>query len=130
MTQNEQALEYHLDASTFQRPLGLLAEVLAQKVRREAPKLLRAPLFVAADLHVLIRQTMHTYDLLFYLNADERRQSDCYWRTAYFLFDDNGARINPRIQDMWTALMPVLEVKELYDERYQQLMKDRHMNAE
>jgi hypothetical protein len=72
-----------LDASTFQKPLGQLAEVLSQKVKREGPKLLAAPGFVAFDLHVLIRQAQHTYDLLFYLNADERRDADCYWRPAY-----------------------------------------------
>jgi hypothetical protein len=53
--------EVHIDASTFQRPLETLAEVLAQKVKREGPKLLAAPPFVAVDLHVLIRQTMYTY---------------------------------------------------------------------
>ncbi|ABF42955.1 hypothetical protein Acid345_3955 [Candidatus Koribacter versatilis Ellin345] len=73
----------HLDASTFQKPLGQLAEVLAQKLHREAPKLLPAPTFVAVDLFVLMRKAMRTYDLLFYLNADERRNSDCYWRSAY-----------------------------------------------
>jgi len=35
------------------------------------------------DLHVLVRQAMHTYDLIFYLNADERRETDCSWRPAY-----------------------------------------------
>ena len=83
MTPDEAELEYHLDASTFQKPLGQLAEVLAQKVKREVPKLLPAPEFVASDLHVLIRQAMRTYDLLFYLNADERRETDCYWRITY-----------------------------------------------
>jgi hypothetical protein len=72
-----------LDAKTFQKPLIELAETLAQKVKREAPKLLPAPGFVPIDLHILMRQAMYTYDLLFYLNADERRQRDCYWRPAY-----------------------------------------------
>lgn len=70
--------EVHLDASTFQRPLEALAEVLAQKVKREAPKLLSALTFVSVDLHVLIRQAIYTYNLLFYLNADVRRETDCY----------------------------------------------------
>ena len=84
MNQNKaEELDYHIDASTFQKPLIELAEVLAQKLRREAPKLLSAPNYVAVDLHVLMRQAMNTYDLLFYLNADERRQTDCYWRIAY-----------------------------------------------
>jgi hypothetical protein len=72
-----------IDASTFQKPLKQIAEVLAQKLKREAPKLLAAPGFVAVDLHVLMRQAMYTYDLLFYLNADERRETDPYWRNVY-----------------------------------------------
>src|SRR5271157_463149 len=106
--------EYDLDASTFQRPLGLLAEVLAQKVRREAPKLIAAPSFVAVDLHVLIRQAMYTYDLLFYLNADERREGDCYWRNTYTivtlplirnmidcLYNITAILQNPRVNGLW-----------------------------
>lgn len=73
----------HLDASTFQEPLWRLAEVLAQKVKREAPKLIGPPAYVATDLHVLIRQAMFTYNLLFYLNADERRNNDCFWHIQY-----------------------------------------------
>jgi len=75
--------DVHIDAGTFQKPLGQLAEVLSQKVKREAPKLLAAPRFVAFDLHVLMRQAQYTYDLLFYLHAEERRKTDCYWRPAY-----------------------------------------------
>jgi len=74
---------YNLDATTFQEPLVRLAEVLAQKVKREGPSKLPAPGFVAIDLHVLIRQAMHTYNLLFYLNADERRETDFNWRNVY-----------------------------------------------
>jgi hypothetical protein len=44
---------------------------------------------------------------------------------AHFRFDDDGARIKERICEMWNALMPVFEVKELYQERYVQIMKDR-----
>jgi hypothetical protein len=72
-----------LDAATFQKPLQQLAEVLSQKVKREAPKLHGFPEFVGFDLHVLTRQAQHTYDLLFYINADERRETDCYWRSSY-----------------------------------------------
>jgi hypothetical protein len=38
---------------------------------------------VSLDLHVLVRQSIYTYDLFFYVNADERRETDCYWRPAY-----------------------------------------------
>jgi hypothetical protein len=72
-----------INASTFQKPLKQLAEVLAQKVKREAPALLSAPKFVAVDLHVLIRQAMYTYDLLFYINADDRRDADPDWKGVY-----------------------------------------------
>jgi hypothetical protein len=73
----------NVDAGTFQKPLVKLAEVLAQKVKREAPGMIAAPDHVFVDLHVLVRQAMNTYDLLFYMNADERRETDCYYRTGY-----------------------------------------------
>ena len=114
MTPVEKDLEYNLDASTFQKPLDQLAEVLAQNVKREAPALLRAPDFVAVDLHVLIRQAMYTYDLLFYLNADERRETDCYWRIGYSivtlplirnmidcLYNITAILQNPRVNGAW-----------------------------
>jgi hypothetical protein len=47
---------------------------------------------------------------------------------AYFHFDDNGARINERIHEVWNALLPTFTVKELYDERYVQLMTDEGLN--
>lgn len=40
---------------------------------------------------------------------------------AHFRFD--GARINERIQKIWRVLKPAFEVEELYDKRYEQLMK-------
>lgn len=52
----------NVDAATFQKPLQDLAEVLSQKVKREAPKRL-GPAFVAFDLHVLIRQAQRTLRL-------------------------------------------------------------------
>ena len=73
-----------LDASSFQRKLETLAEVLAQKLWREAPKLLGAtPGYVSVDLHVMLRQMIYTYNLFFYLNADERVVSDPYYRKQY-----------------------------------------------
>jgi hypothetical protein len=72
--------DVHIDAGKFQMQLGKLAEVLAQKLKREAVKNLG---YVALDLHVLIRQAIWTYNLLFYLNADERRETDTNWRDAY-----------------------------------------------
>lgn len=75
---------YYIDASKFQEPLVKLAEVIAQKLKREAaPKLSPAPGFVSIDLHVLMRQVMYTYNCLFYLNADETRKNDPNWRLQY-----------------------------------------------
>jgi len=45
---------------------------------------------------------------------------------AHFHFE--GARIDERIHKMWNALMPVFEAKELFTERYSQLMEDRLIN--
>jgi hypothetical protein len=72
--------DIHVDAGTFQIQLGKLAEVLAQKLKREVTKHLG---YIGLDLHVLIRQAMWTYSLLFYLNAEERRDTDSNWRDAY-----------------------------------------------
>ncbi|HEX3322639.1 MAG TPA: hypothetical protein VHR84_18180 [Terriglobales bacterium] len=71
--------EVRIDAGTFQKPLRDIAEVIAQKVKREAPL---HPI-AQFDLHVLVRQAMWTYVFLYYLNADERRKTDCYWKNVY-----------------------------------------------
>jgi hypothetical protein len=42
---------------------------------------------------------------------------------AYCRFD--GAHINERICSIWAALVPLFEAKELYDGRYEKLMRDR-----
>jgi hypothetical protein len=46
---------------------------------------------------------------------------------AHFRFDDSGARINERIHEVWNALMPSFDAKELYEERYRKLMEDSHI---
>ncbi len=75
--------ERHLDARTFQAPLSELANTLALKVQREGLKRLPEPPFVIEDIYVLLRQAHHICDLFFYLNADERRLKDGYWRVGY-----------------------------------------------
>ena len=72
-----------IDAKTFQEPLYKLAETMAQKVKREGGRYLPGPEFICDDIHMMIRQTIATYNLLFYLNADERREQDCYWNDNY-----------------------------------------------
>ena len=83
MSQQSNTPQIYVDAQTFQKPLGRLAEVLAQKVKREAPKMLSAPRYVSEDLYILVRQAICTYGLFFYVNADERRQDDPYFRGVY-----------------------------------------------
>jgi hypothetical protein len=45
---------------------------------------------------------------------------------AYFKFE--GARINERVHNVWSALTPAPEVKDLFDSRYAQLMQRRGIN--
>lgn len=45
---------------------------------------------------------------------------------AFFKFD--GARINERLHQVWNALLPAPEIKELYDERYAQLMREKDID--
>jgi hypothetical protein len=44
---------------------------------------------------------------------------------AHFRFD--GARINERLHEVWDALLTVPEIKELYDGRYAELMKQKNI---
>lgn len=72
-----------MDAKTFQKPLAELANTLALKVEREGHEKLPQPDFVVVDIYMMLRQAHQTYDLFFYLNADERRKHDCYWKVSY-----------------------------------------------
>jgi hypothetical protein len=75
--------DIHVDARTFQEQLSRLAETLSYKVEREGLQYLPIPAFVHVDISVLLRQAHATYNLFFYLNADERRHKDPDWRVAY-----------------------------------------------
>ncbi len=76
-------LPIHIDASTFQKPLAELALTMAFKVEREGTPLLGAPAYVAVDVGVLLRMSNETLNLLFYINADERVEQDCFFRPIY-----------------------------------------------
>jgi hypothetical protein len=73
----------HIDASTFQAPIRALAETMALLVSREGNQSISAPAYTYADWFILIRQARYTYDCLFYLHADERRQGEAGWRQEY-----------------------------------------------
>lgn len=72
-----------LDAKIFQYKLEELTTTIAYKVQREGPQHGLGPDYVVADLYVLLRQAQQTYNLFFFLNADQRRKEDCDWRIAY-----------------------------------------------
>jgi hypothetical protein len=95
--------EYHLDARTFQRPLGELTNTISLKVEREGPKVLK-PNFAAIDIYMMLRQELRTYDLYFYLNADDRRENDTDWRVGYL-----GA-ILPLIRNMIDCLYNITSI--------------------
>lgn len=42
----------------------------------------------------------------------------------------DGTRINHRLHELWNILIVVPEIKELYDERYSQLMKERGIHVD
>jgi hypothetical protein len=95
-----------INAKTFQEPLAKLAEVMAQKVKREGARYLQAPDFVADDMFTIIRQALATYHLLFYLNADERREQDCYWNNKY------GVVTAPLVRSMIDCLYNITAILE------------------
>jgi hypothetical protein len=95
-----------IDAKRFQEPLWKLAETIAQKVKREGSRYLNAPEFVKDDLFMMIRQSIATYNLLFYLNADERREHDCYWNNNY------GVVTAPLVRSMIDCLYNVTLILE------------------
>jgi hypothetical protein len=71
---------WHIDATKFQTQLGELATTVAYKVQREGgPSVGR---MAAEDIYVLVRQAQRTYDLFFYLNAEEHRREP-FWRPYY-----------------------------------------------
>jgi hypothetical protein len=81
MPEHEQIVR--IDAKTFQDALGELAATTVQKVFREGPQHIAEPPYVAEDIAMLVRYGASVYNLLNYLNADERRMGDCYWHVRY-----------------------------------------------
>jgi hypothetical protein len=56
---------------------------MVQKVFREGGQHIAGPPYVGEDIATLIRYGASVYNLLNYLNADERRKEDCYWYVRY-----------------------------------------------
>jgi hypothetical protein len=72
-----------IEAKTFQDILGELAATMVQKVFREGHLHTAGPPYVSEDIATLTRYGASVYNLLNYLNADERRKEDCYWYVRY-----------------------------------------------
>jgi hypothetical protein len=71
-----------VDAKSFQEDLAWLAETIANQVFTEGVPKGGWTIFVSQDLTVLIKYAQSIYRLLFYLNADVRREEP-EWRTDY-----------------------------------------------
>jgi hypothetical protein len=94
----------HLDAKTFQRPLGELAETIALKVQREGHKHSIKPVFVTPDIYFLLRQAQQTFNLLFFINADETREANVGYRIGY------SAAILPLVRTMIDCLYNITAI--------------------
>src|SRR6266404_5263230 len=93
-----------LDARTFQTPLDELTTTIALKVQREGTTHGLKPDFVVPDIYFLLRQSHQTYNLFFFINADERRKKDVDWRVAY------SAVILPLIRTMIDCLYNITAI--------------------
>jgi|ERR1035438_9412119 hypothetical protein len=70
-------------ARTFQDDLARLTDTLVEKVFREGAAQVGWPAYVSEDIAMMLRYSRSIYNLLFYLNADVRREGDCDWHTHY-----------------------------------------------
>jgi hypothetical protein len=72
-----------INARTFQEPLARLADTMVEKVFREGFAFGGWPAHVSEDIAMMLRYSRSIYNLLFYLNADERRSDDYNWTVHY-----------------------------------------------
>ena len=79
----ETAKRIRVDAKTFQEPLSQLVQTMVEKVFREGAAKGGWLPHVSEDVSMLLRYSLSIYHLLYYLNADSRRQNDCGWRVEY-----------------------------------------------
>ncbi len=82
MQAQSQTKERSIDARTFQFKLEELATTMAYKVQREGPQHGLKPDFLAIDIYYLLRQSQQTYNVFFFMNADETRKG-ADWKPAY-----------------------------------------------
>jgi len=72
-----------IDAQTYQEPLGELVRTMVEKVFREGQNHIAGPVYIREDIATMLRYAGSIYNLLNYLNADERRNKDVDWHVRY-----------------------------------------------
>lgn len=112
-----------IDAKKFQEPLGRLAATMAEKLYREGQERIPGPKFVKDDLLMLLRYAASVYNLLNYLNADERRKDDVYWYTRY------GVTAMSLVRSLIDCLYNVIAILENPRERAVQYRKSGFKKA-
>jgi hypothetical protein len=80
---SEPAKRIRVDAKLFQEPMSQLVQTMVEKVFREGSAVAGWQFHVSEDLSMLLRYSLSSYHLLFYLNADTRRQNDSGWQVEY-----------------------------------------------
>lgn len=71
-----------IDASKFAHQLATLAKTMVYSLEREGPhKVPHSP--IPFDAAIILRQLMHTYNLILFLNANKRRDEDTQYRQPY-----------------------------------------------
>jgi hypothetical protein len=100
---------WRIDATKFQKQLGELANTIAYKVQREGLPIIGSPMAVE-DIYILIRQAQRSYDLFFYLNAEEHRAQPSW--SAYYTIAALPA-IRSMIDCLYniTAMLEDLQIK-------------------
>ena len=105
----EPAQIVRIDAKTFQDALGEVAATMVQKVFREGRQHIAGPPYVGEDIATLIRYGASVYNLLNYLNADERRKEDCYWYVRYGV---TGMSLVQSLIDCLYNVTAILEIRQ------------------
>lgn len=72
-----------VDAKRFQTALGQLCQTMVQKMSREGTANMGWFPTIAEDIVIMLRYSLSIYSLLFYLNADIRREKDTDWHEHY-----------------------------------------------
>jgi hypothetical protein len=71
-----------VDAGKFAQQLAELGRTVTYSVEREGH--LRLPQSaIPIDTAIILRQLLHTYNLILFINADERRDDDTAYRQSY-----------------------------------------------